>query len=220
MGPSRRRNPHRRAAAMAFLTVLTGLAAWNAAVSVWFIGAFSRNGELVWTELRLHDLASYGMVQGPTGGIPATYTIAGYPAVQVWLLLGVLFGVVAVLLRLGLFSLFAVGMIWLARSAAVSTETILLSPAAQNRFAQRGTEFLNFLDLSWMLMALLVVLTAQITYANHVQRRETIARGAEPDQGVLDVFTNIQSSVIGRYARPTTTQRTTAKVAAPAGSRQ
>lgn len=196
-----RRNPHRRATAVAFLTVLCGIAAWNSATSVWFVGAFTRNGELVWTDLTPADLSTFGMVQGPTGGIPAGYTVFGYPAVQFWLAVGVLCGILAAVLRLGLFSLIGIGMLWMSRTAAVSMETILLSPAAENRFAGKGGEFLNFLDLTWVTMALLVVLALQLTYANHAKRRSELRAGREPEPGVLDVLENIGTSAIGRYAR-------------------
>ena len=196
-----RRNPHRRATAVAFLTVLCGLAAWNSTTSIWFIGALTRNGELVWTDLTPADLSTFGMVQGPTGGIPAGYTVLGYPAVQFWLAIGLLCGIIAAVLRLGLFSLVGIGMLWMARTAAVSMETILLSPAAENRFASKGGEFLNFLDLTWMTMALLVVLALQLTYANHAKRRSELRAGHEPEPGVLDVLENISTAALGRYAR-------------------
>jgi len=196
-----RRNPHRRATAVAFLTVLCGIAAWNSATAVWFIGAFTRNGELVWTDLTPADLSTFGMVQGPTGGIPAGYTVLGYPAVQFWLAVGLLCGILAAVLRLGLFSLIGISMLWMARTSAVSMETILLSPAAENRFATKGGEFLNFLDLTWITMALLAVLALQLTYANHVKRRSELRAGREPEPGVLDVLENIGTSAIGRYAR-------------------
>jgi hypothetical protein len=198
---SSRRNPHRRATAVAFLTVLCGIAAWNSATSVWFTGAFTRNGELVWTDLTPADLSTFGMVQGPTGGIPAGYTVLGYPAVQFWLAVGLLCGVLAAVLRLGLFSLVGIGMLWLARTAAVSMETILNSPSAEGRFAIKGGEFLNFLDLTWITIALLAVLALQLTYANHVQRRTELQAGRQPEPGVLDVLENIGTSAIGRYAR-------------------
>lgn len=199
--PQERRNPHRRATAVAFLTVLCGLAAWNSATSVWFIGAFTRNGDLVWTDLTPADLSAFGMVQGPTGGIPAGYTVLGYPAVQFWLAVGLLCGILAAVLRLGLFALIGIGMLWMSRSAAVSMETILLSPSAENRFASKGGEFLNFLDLTWITMALLVVLALQLTYANHAKQRSERRAGREPEPGVLDVLENIGTSAIGRYAR-------------------
>jgi hypothetical protein len=213
---SARRNPHRRATAVAFLTVLCGLAAWNSATSVWFIGAFTRDGALVWTDLTPADLSGFGMVQGPTGGIPAGYTVLGYPAVQFWLAIGVLCGILAAVLRLGLFSLVGIAMLWLARSSAVSMETILFSPSAENRFAHKGGEFLNFLDLTWMTMALLAVLALQLTYANHAKRRNDLRAGREPEPGVLDVLENIGTSAIGRYARSATKPNDRKATTAPA----
>lgn len=196
------RGPHRRALAIAGLTVLVGTLAWNAMSAVWFVGAFARDGQLAWVNLTPRDLATYGMLEGPTGGIPATYTVAGHPALQVWLVLGIACGALAVLLRLGLFSMGGIAMLWLARTTATSMHATVMSPAAEGRFALRGVEYLNFLDLTWMLMALLAVLTVQITYANSVKRRDALRAGREPEPGVLDVFTTIQSSIVGRYNRP------------------
>jgi hypothetical protein len=141
------------------------------------------------------------MILGPTGGVPGTYNLAGYPAVQVWLLAGMVFALLAVLLRLGLFSLAGIGMLWMARSTAVSMHTMLTSEAADGRFAVTGTEMMNFLDLSWLLMGMLAVLTAQITYANSVDRKLKLAAGEEPDPGVLDVYGVIQASLLNRYGR-------------------
>lgn len=239
MLPSRR-NPHRRATAVAFLTVLCGLAAWNSATSTWFIGAFTRNGELVWTDLTPADISTFGMVQGPTGGIPASYTVLGYPAVQFWLAVGIVCCILAAVLRLGLFSLVGIGMLWMSRTSAVSMDTILRSPAAENRFAGKGGEFLNFLDLTWITMGLLAVLAVQLTYANHVRRRTEVRAGREPEPGVIDVLESIGTSAIGRYARlpaggskavvrtpategavpARTAAKTTAKTAAPATARR
>ncbi len=202
MAALRNRGPYRRALAISMLTFTVGLLAWNASLTTWFTGAFARDGQIVWVNLRPSDLANYGMLEGPTGGIPATYTMFGHTAVHVWLALGIAFGVLAVFLRLGLFSMGGIAMIWLARTTAVSMHDALLSPAAEGRFAVRGAEFLNFLDLTWMLMALLGVLTIQVTYANSVKRRDALRAGQEPEPGVLDVFTNIQSSIVGRYTRP------------------
>lgn len=222
---SRRRNPHRRATAVALLSTFCGMAAWNSATAVWFTGAFSRDGSIVWTDLTPADLAGYGMVQGPTGGIPAGYSVLGYPAVQFWLAIGVLCGILAVVLRLGLFSLLGIGMLWLSRSSAVSIESILMSPSAENRFARKGGEFLNFLDLTWITMGLLAVLAVQITYANHLKRRQDLQAGREPAQGVLDVLENIGTSALGRYTRGTGTagkpaQKETARTAVPATARR
>jgi hypothetical protein len=199
--PSHRRNPHRRATAVAFLTVLCGVAAWNSSTAVWFTGAFTRDGTVIWTDLTPLDVTNHGMILGPTGGIPASYTVLGHPAVQFWLLVGLACGVLAAILRIGLFALLGIGMLWLSRSSAVSIETILLSPAAENRFARKGGEFLNYLDLTWVTIGLLAVLAIQITYANHVKRRFDIVAGREPSQGVLDALENLGSTAIGRYAR-------------------
>jgi hypothetical protein len=211
MAALRTRGPQRRALAIAGLTALVGTLAWNALSAVWFAGAFARNGELVWVNLTPRDLATYGMLEGPTGGLPATYTVAGHPATQVWLVLGIACAALAVLLRLGLFSLGGISMLWLARSSATSMYDVVMSPAANGRFTLRGVEYLNFLDLTWMLMALLGVLTVQITYANSVKRRDALRAGQEPEPGVLDVFTNIQSSIVGRYSRPTPSNDNTVK---------
>jgi len=211
---SARRNPYRRATAVAFLTVLCGIAAWNSATSVWFVGAFTGDGGIVWTDLTPAEISTSGMILGPTGGIPAGYTVLGYPAVQFWLAVGALCCILAAVLRLGLFALVGIGMLWLARTAAVGMETILLSPAAENRFARTGGEFLNFLDLTWLTMALLAVLAMQLTYANHAKRRADLLAGREPDAGVLDVLENIGTSAIGRYARVAGTPNAAAKNAA------
>lgn len=222
--PQKRRNPHRRATMVAFLIVLCGAAAWNSSTSVWFTGAFTRDGTIVWTDLTPLDVTYHGMIHGPTGGIPASYTVMGHPAVQFWLVVGVLCGVLAAVLRIGLFSLLGVGMLWLSRSSAVSIETILLSPAAENRFARKGGEFMNYLDLTWVTIGLLAVLAAQVTYANHAKRRADIVEGREPSQGVLDALENLGSTAIGRYARVPAQQAaktaTETKVKTPATARR
>lgn len=195
------RGPYRRALAIYGLTVLVGTVAWNNLASVWFTGAFATDGQVTWVNLSTYDVARYGMLKGPTGGVPATYSIYGLPSMQIWLLAGLACGALAVLLRLGVFSLIGAAMLWMSRGAATGVSDILSSPAAENRFAIRGTAQANYLDLVWMLMALSLVLAMQITYANNVKRKNDIAAGQIPDPGVLDVFTEIQTSIVGRYAR-------------------
>ena len=196
-----RRGPRRRATAIAAGAALAGMGAWNAVNSIWFTGAFTENGEVVWRKLTTHQLAGNGMIQAPTGSVSATYTIFDMPAPQAWLLMGLALLGLSVLLRLSLFSLVGVAFLWISRTAAVSIETALTAPAAGGRFARSGTEFANYLDLCWLTMGIGVILAVQLTYASAVERRTAEREGQTMEPGVLDTFQAMGESIVERLNR-------------------
>lgn len=196
-----RRGPRRRAAAIAALAALAGMGAWNSLQSVWFTGAFTENGNVVWSKLTVNELANHGMIQAPTGTVTATYTIFGMPAPQAWLLIGLGLLGISVLLRLSLFSLVGVAMVWISRTAAVAAETALMAPAAGGRFVRSGNEFTNYLDLCWVVMGIGLVLAVQLTYASAVERRNAEREGRTLEPGVLDTFQAMGESFTDRLNR-------------------
>lgn len=196
-----KRTPHRRAIAMFFIIGLVGVAAWNALVSAWFVGAFASDGGVVWVNLTVNDLAHSQILQSPTGPMSSMNTLAGWPAPTVWLLSGLGFGLLASLLRLSFFGVIGSVMVWFSRSVADNSQTLLMGAAGEKRFVLNGNELANYLDICLLLVALLMVLSAQIAYANHARNRVLVGSGKEPTIGLLDVLHNMQSNVVERFTR-------------------
>lgn len=198
------RGPQRRALAISAVAVFAMAAAWNSLAGVWFTGVFSSGETTAAFNVTVQDLAHHGLVQAPTGAIPVTYSIGGVPAPKAWLIAAAAVTVLATVLRLGLFSLVGVVLTWLSRASALAAEKTLMSEAAGGRFARNGVEFANFIDLCWVVMALGVVLSIQLTYAAAVDRRQREQRGEQALVGVLDTVQGVGENLFNRFNRPET----------------
>jgi hypothetical protein len=176
--------------------------AWNALTGVWFTGAFTQNGAVVFSDVTLQDLAHHGLIQAPTGAVPVTYSIGGLPAPKAWLIAAAAMTALAVVLRMSLFSLISVILMWISRASAVAAEKTLMSEAAGGRFTRQGFDFVNFINMSWVAMALGTLLSIQLTYAVAVERRIKERRGEEAPGGVLDAVQGVGESFVNRFNRP------------------
>jgi hypothetical protein len=193
------RGAQRRSIGIAVLVVAAGVLAFQATQFSWFSGAFLSGESWTWVSLSPSALSTVGTVPGPTGPVPALYTVFGMQAPGAWVLVAVALGLIATLTRLGVLSLLGVGAAWMARSAAVSLEPILSSAGdVPGRFVLDGSGYAQFIDWTWVLLGLLVVSAAQITYAGHVRRRAAVAAGEDVDANLLDLFHSVQTSAVSR----------------------
>lgn len=207
MTQPRVRGPQRRATAIAATIALLALPAWNALNDIWFAGVFRNGDTFVTAPITAATAATNPMIEGPTGGLPAGYTILGQPGTRFWFTATLALTLLAVVLRLGLFAVGGIVTLWLSRAAAIGTHSVLTGPTGNRRFITSGDAYQSYHAWVWILAGLLTALAVQITVANSVQRRHDTAAGKTPEPGVLDVFTNAQTAIVARYARTTDEQR-------------
>lgn len=203
------RTPRRRSLLLALALVVAGFFAWRATQDPWYLGAFKDGKSWEWVALDPATLSTYGIIPSPTGERPPLYTVFGVPAPVAWILAATAVGLLAHVTRLGLLALAGVGAAWMARASVFSLGGQLTSTEQlAERFVPDGSAMMQFADWTWVVMGLLVLSAAQITYSAHVERREQVAAGEEPEPNLLDTFAQVQTAAVTRMARPSGKQET------------
>ena len=206
-----KRSPERRSMLLAGILLLVGFGAYQASHQAWFLGAYKVKGAYEWVPLDPATLATMGMVESPTGPRPAMYELLGMPASTTWILVAVGVGILAFVSRLGLLALVGVGAAWMGRTSALfAQETLTRGEDLAARVQETPAGLSTYLDWLWILMAVLVLLAGQVTYAAHVRRKQAVARGLEDEPGMLDTLEGVQAAALTRLARtsPKTSGRT------------
>lgn len=161
------------------------------AMSPWFA---HRSG----IQLDPFALSSGGVVATSTGMRPVMFHMLDAPAPLTLLAIGVVISGFGFAMKLALLPVLAAGSVWMARSAAVNSETLLLSGRYTRDFVMaQGSTYPDFLTGAWLVIGLCLALAAQIAYTAHQRSR---AEGSEPE-GVLATVGAVQSAALSRFSK-------------------
>jgi hypothetical protein len=191
------RDQYRRAA---FIVLLLGWAmymAWRATTATWFVMTTSQGT----VQLNVEQLAAMNVVPNPVGGQPATYSVFGTAAPLGWLAIGAILAGLAFVLRLSALAVLAIGASWMARTATISTHTMLIGVTGHGMFSLSGDHLTSYLGWIWAVMLLELVLLIQLTYARYCEKKAALSRGDTSVGGVLDTIHTIQAGALNRFSR-------------------
>ena len=174
--------------------------AFQAAAKPWYIAALIVNGQPDVLRLGPAQLANVGLLPGPAGPVPVTYTLFGWNAPQAWIAVALLLGVVSVVTNLGVLSLFGVGAAWMGRASFSSIQANIADSPIDSQFRLEGDGAASYVFWAEILAFVLLVSAVSITYAGHVRRKIATAAGEEVPVNLLDTFHSVQTSAVNRMA--------------------
>ena len=183
------RTPHRRAGAIALLTVPVAMLAYASLTTVWYTfniqapqltvpGSFTKTGQIAATQTyTAFSLTQAGTATGPTGPFAALPSVSGMPTIMVFLIAAALLAFAATTMRNSLFAIGGAIAANFAKSNFEAMRALVENPMFGGNYMTTGPGLERFELASMSMIALCATVGIQVFLANRAERKLKQAAG-------------------------------------------